>query len=254
MLLAIDIGNTNIVFGIKANNGWESIWRIQTDKGKTADEYEVIFRSLLTSGKVCKSKISRVVLSSVVPSLIDDFEQLLQRFLDITPLVIRPEIYDQLPIAILNPYQIGADLVANAMGAFVKHQKPCMIIDFGTALTFTTLSAENEILGVVIAPGMRTALKALAGNTAQLPHVQLAEPPSVLGKNTVHAIQAGVVIGYSGLVDRIIEKTEEELQQKLTIIATGGLSNVFASHSSKIDFVEENLTLDGLHAIGELIE
>lgn len=254
MLLAIDIGNTNIVFGIKATKNWENIWRIQTDSAKTADEYEVIFRSLFTSGKVCKNKISKVVLSSVVPSLIDDFEQLIQRFLGIEVLIIRPEIYEKLPIKILNPYQIGADLVANAMGAFVKHRTPCMVIDFGTALTFTTLSDDGEILGVVIAPGMRTSLKALAGNTAQLPHVQLVEPPSVLGKNTVHAIQAGVVFGFNGLVDRIIEKTEEELQKKLTIIATGGLSSVFARQSSKIDFVEENLTLDGLTAIADLIQ
>lgn len=254
MLLAIDIGNTNIVFGIKAAKGWENIWRIQTDAAKTADEYEVIFRSLFTSGKVCKGEISKVVLSSVVPSLIDDFEQLIQRFLGIEVLIIRPEIYEKLPIKILNPYQIGADLVANAMGAFVKHRTPCMVIDFGTALTFTTLSDDGEILGVVIAPGLRTSLKALAGNTAQLPHVQLVEPPSVLGKNTVHAIQAGVVFGFNGLVDRIIEKTEEELQKKLTIIATGGLSSVFARQSSKIDFVEENLTLDGLAAIADLIQ
>lgn len=254
MLLAIDIGNTNIVFGIKAADNWENIWRIQTDPAKTADEYEVIFRSLFTRGKVCKSEISKVVLSSVVPSLNDDFEQLIQRFLGIELLVIRPEIYGKLPIKVLNPYQIGADLVANAMGAFVKHENPCMVIDFGTALTFTTVSADGEILGVVIAPGMRTSMKALAGNTAQLPHVQLVEPPSILAKNTVHAIQAGVVFGFNGLVDRIIEKTEEELQQKLTIIATGGLSSVFAKQSSKIDFVEENLTLDGLIAIADLVQ
>lgn len=254
MLLAIDIGNTNIVFGIKANNTWGNIWRIQTDKGKTADEYEVIFRSLFSSGKVCKNEISRVILSSVVPSLNDDFEQLIRRFLNLNVLIIRPEIYESLPIKILNPYQIGADLVANSMGAFVKYKEPCIIVDFGTALSFTTLSGDGEILGVVIAPGMRTALKALAGNTAQLPHVQLAEPPSVLGKNTVHAIQAGVVIGYSGLVDRIIEKTKEELKLELTVVGTGGLSNVFAGSSQKINHVEENLTLDGLAAISDLLQ
>ena len=254
MLLAIDIGNTNIVFGIGKNNIWENIWRIQTDAGKTADEYEVIFRTLFSSGKVCRSDISRVVLSSVVPSLIDDFDQLINKFLGQKVLVIRPDIYHKLPIKILNPYQIGADLVANALAAYSKYKQSCMVIDFGTALTFTTLSGSGEIFGVVIAPGLGTAIKSLAGNTAQLPHVQLAEPPSVLGKNTVHAIQAGVVIGFTGLVDRIIEKTEEELQQKLTIIATGGLSKVFADKSSKIDFVEENLTLDGLRIIGDLIQ
>ncbi|WP_423130254.1 type III pantothenate kinase [Gaoshiqia sp. Z1-71] len=254
MLLAIDIGNTNIVFGTYRNDRWQNVWRIQTDTQKTADEYEVIFRSLFSSGEVCLTDISGVVLSSVVPSMNREFEWMITGLLNLKPLLVSPDIYDRLPIKILNPYQIGTDLVANAVAAFTRFELPCMIVDFGTALTFTTLSATGEILGVAIAPGLRTAIKSLAGNTAQLPHVQLTNPPSVLGKNTVHAIQSGVVIGYSGLVDRMIEKTEEELGQKLVVVATGGLSGLFAKQMPVIKIVEENLTLDGLRIIGETIQ
>ncbi|WP_159519597.1 type III pantothenate kinase [Sunxiuqinia indica] len=254
MRLAIDIGNTNIVFGIRKQENWKNIWRIRTDKLKTADEYEVIFRSLFESGGVEPEKISKVIISSVVPSLNDDFKELISRLLSVVPLFVVPETYSKLPIKILNPYQIGTDLVANAMAAFVKYDKPCMVIDFGTALTFLTLAENGEILGVAIAPGMGTAVTALAGNTSQLPHVQLSMPPSVLGLNTVNAIQAGVVYGYLGLVSRIIEQTEAELNKELHVIATGGLSGIFREEKTKIDHFEANLTLDGLIAIAEYVD
>ncbi|MGQ7867751.1 type III pantothenate kinase [Sunxiuqinia sp. sy24] len=252
MQLIIDIGNTNIVFGINQEGTWKNVWRIRKDKQKTADEYEVIFRSLFESVKVCQSSIMKVVLSSVVPSLNDDFKELIDRFLGLQVLLVGPDMYSRLPIKILNPYQIGTDLVANATAAYTKFEKPCMVVDFGTALTFLTLSGTGEILGVAIAPGLGTAVRSLAGDTAQLPYVQLAKPPSVLGRNTVHAIQSGVVIGYSGLVDRMIEQTELELQEKLHVVATGGLSGIFAGLVSRITHIEENLTLDGLKIIGDL--
>lgn len=250
MLLAIDIGNTNIVFGIYAEQEWKKIWRIQTDARKTADEYEVIFRSLFTSGKICRNEIDKIVLSSVVPGLNREFEDMLPKLTTHQPRLIRPEVYELLPIKVLNPYEIGSDLVANAMAAYSKYKANCMVIDFGTALTFTTISSEGAILGVAIAPGLRTAIQALAGNTAQLPHVPPVLPPSVLGTNTVHAIQSGIVIGYTGLVDRIISQTEQTLNQHLTVIATGGLASVFAHELTRIEHIEPNLTLDGLQQIG----
>ncbi|RKD92012.1 type III pantothenate kinase [Mangrovibacterium diazotrophicum] len=253
MLLAIDIGNTNIVFGVYETNEWTRIWRIQTDPLKTADEYEVIFRSLFTSNKVCKNHIEKAVVSSVVPKLNREFDEMLSRFIDCRAHFISPEIYDRLPLKILNPYEIGSDLVANSMAAHSRFKSDCMVIDFGTALTFTTISANGEILGVAIAPGLRTAIHALAGNTAQLPDVQPVLPPSVLGTNTVHAIQAGIVMGYTGLVDRIITKTEEELNRKLAIVSTGGLAQIFAHQLTKIEHIDSNLTLEGLRLIGELI-
>lgn len=247
MLLAIDIGNTNIVFGAYRNGEWLNHWRIQTDHLKTADEYEVIFRSLLTAGEVSRSEIEKVILSSVVPSLVHPFlEMLAGLFPGANITTVNPDIYNKLPLKILNPYQIGADLVSNAVAAFQKFGNFTMVIDFGTALTFTTVGGDAEILGVAIAPGLRTAVGALAGKTAQLPQIHLAAPPSVLGENTVHAIQAGVVYGFTGLVDSIVERTENELGAKLNVVATGGLSSVIAPLTNHVKTIEPMLTLEGL--------
>jgi type III pantothenate kinase len=252
MLLSIDIGNTNIVFGISDQNKWIKIWRIQTDWSKTADEYEVIFRTLFASSEINKYGITKTILSSVVPGLIRPFNEMILHLLGHCPVLVEPSIYGRLPIEILNPFEIGTDIVADATAAFVRYGGPCMVIDFGTALTFTTISIEGKILGVAIAPGLLTALKSLKGNTAQLPDVQMAEPPSVLGKNTIHAIQSGVVFGFAGLVDSIVCRTETELGEKLTVVATGGLSFILQNVSSKIQIIDENLTLDGLNYIANL--
>jgi type III pantothenate kinase len=246
MILTIDIGNTNIVFGVADQNSWLKIWRIQTDLLKTADEYEVIFRSLFTSSAINESEISRTVLSSVVPSLIRPFREMLGHLLDHMPFLVEPSVYNKLPIEILSPDEIGTDIVADATAAFIRYGGPCMVIDFGTALTFTTISGSGKILGVAIAPGLLTALKSLTGNTAQLRDVQLVAPPSVLGDNTIHAIQSGIVLGFAGLVDSMVDRAESELSCRLNVIATGGLSSVLQNISTKIRVIDENLTLDGL--------
>lgn len=254
MLLTIDIGNTNIVFGIYNSNKWLNNWRIQTDPLKTADEYEVIFRSLLSAGKIGRSSVTQIVISSVVPSLVHPFQEMLQGlFEEASSYVVSPDIYPKLPIKILNPYQIGADLVANALAAFQKYGDNTMVIDFGTALTFTTIGKNSEIIGVAIAPGLITAVSALAGKTAQLPQIHLCPPPSVLGENTIHAIQSGIVYGYTGLVDSIVERTEYETNTKLTTVATGGLSSVVLPLTKRVKIVEPMLTLDGLVHINSFL-
>ena len=253
MLLVIDIGNTNIVFGIHSGDEWISNWRIQTDTKKTADEYEVIFRSLISNGQVSSDLITSVVLSSVVPTLVQPFLDMISHFLDLSPILLGPEVYDKLPLIILNPYQIGSDLVANSLAAYHKFGEYTMVIDFGTALTFTTVGKQGKILGVAISPGMNTVVNALAGKTAQLPRVHLAPPPSVLGQNTIHAIQSGIVLGYDGLVDSMIRRTEEELNQKLTVVATGGLSTVMASLIPAIKHLEPMLTLNGLNLVKKYV-
>jgi len=154
---------------------------------------------------------------------------------------------------VLNPYEIGTDLVANSVAAFQKYGKLTTVIDFGTALTFTTIGKNAEIKGVAIAPGLNTAVNALAGKTAQLPQIHLTPPPSVLGENTIHAIQSGIVFGYTGLVDSIIERTEKELNEKLTVVATGGLSPIIAPLTKNIKTIEPLLTLDGLCHINSLV-
>jgi len=254
MLLAIDIGNTNIVFGVNESGEWKNHWRIQTDHLKTADEYEVIFRSLLNGGNIYNNSITQIILSSVVPSLVHPFSDMLNGLFPKTKqTIVNPEIYARLPVKVLNPYEIGADLVANAVAAFQKFGKLTTVIDFGTALTFTTIGKDSEIRGVAIAPGLNTAVSALAGKTAQLPEIHLIPPPSVLGENTIHAIQAGIVFGYTGLVDSIIERTENELGEKLTVVATGGLSSVIAPLTKKIKTIEPLLTLDGLYYINSIV-
>ena len=255
MLLVIDIGNTNIVFGVHKEDKWLRHWRIQTDHLKTADEYEVIFRSLLTAGNICRTNAHSIILSSVVPSLVRPFNEMLKVLFENARITtVSPEIYNKLPIKILNPYEIGADLVANAVAAHQAYGELTMVIDFGTALTFTTIGAQSEIRGVAIAPGLETAVSALAGKTAQLPQIHLTPPPSVLGKNTVHAIQSGIVFGYTGLVDSIIERTQEELNEKITVVATGGLSSVVAPLTKNIQHIEPMLTLQGLTEISKIID
>ena len=250
MLLAIDIGNTNIVFGINNNGEWLQNWRIQTDPLKMADEYRVIFSSLLSDGKINIAEITEIIISSVVPSLVYPFTEMLSKLLPLGRIIsVSPEIYHLLPIKVLNPYQIGSDLVANAVAAFEKYGKLTTVIDFGTALTFTTIGKNGEIRGVSIAPGLHTAVSALAGKTAQLPQIHLTAPPSVLGENTIHAIQSGVIYGFSGLVDSIIERTQNELGEKLTVVATGGLSHVIAPLTKSVKIIEPMLTLDGLYLI-----
>lgn len=255
MLLVIDVGNTNVVFGINQNNEWLNHWRIQTDPFKMADEYWVIFSSLLSEGKINTSKIDRVILSSVVPSLVFPFTEMLEKLLPGGNIVlVGPDIYPKLPVKVLNPSEIGTDLVANAVAAFRKYGKNTTVIDFGTALTFTTIGNNSEIKGVAIAPGLQTAVSALAGKTAQLPQIHLTPPPSVLGENTVHAIQSGVVFGFTGLVDSIIERTRAEMGVKLTVVATGGLSTIIAHLTKNIDFIEPMLTLDGLKFINDCVQ
>jgi len=252
MVLTIDIGNTNIVFGVADQNEWLKIWRIQTDLFKTADEYEVIFRTLFASFGIAESVITKTILSSVVPSLIRPFREMSGHLLNHPPFLVEPSVYHKLPVEILSPDEIGTDIVADATAAFIRYGGPCMVIDFGTALTFTTISKTGKILGVAIAPGLLTALKSLTGNTAQLRDVQLVAPPSVLGDNTIHAIQSGIVLGFTGLVDSMVARTEEELSEKLKVIATGGLSSVLQNISSKIQIIDANLTLDGLRFMADI--
>lgn len=253
MLLAVDIGNSNIVFGINGSGVWVNNWRIQTDALKTADEYEVIFNSLLQNGEIDKTNISGIVVCSVVPTLVAPFSEMLYGLFTKKPVWVSPEIYSYLPVKVLNPNQIGADLVANSVAAFTRFGNYSMVVDFGTALTFTTVGSNSEIAGVAIAPGLMTAVDSLAGKTAQLPFVHLEAPPSVLGDNTVHAIQSGILFGYAGLVDHIIERTEQELNHSLNVIATGGLSDKISPLTEHINNIDKMLTLEGLKIINTKI-
>jgi type III pantothenate kinase len=248
MLLAIDIGNSNIALGVY-DTKWVEHWRIYTEAKRTADEYGILLQNLFVKAGIDASRIKEVVISSVVPELAPVFEAAAGDLCGAKPFLVRPGIQTNL-IADSIPGEMGSDLIANAAAAHDKFPTTaCMIIDFGTALTFTTVSAAGKVLGVAIAPGVGSALGALSSNTAQLPHVDIKIPESVLGRNTIHAIQAGVVFGYTGLVKSLIDETEQEIGERLQVIATGGFSHVIAPKMPRIDSFEPWHTLDGLRLL-----
>ncbi len=251
MLLAVDVGNSNIVAGIWNQAKLEHNWRIHTEAKKTEDEYAGIFRSLFQDASIHPEDVTAVVVSSVVPSLTDAMVAMLKRISGRDPVLVGPDLYARLPITVVNPYEVGADLVADAMAAWDKCRGACVVVDFGTALTFTVIDATGLMLGVAIAPGLNTAVNALSRDTAQLPFVQLAAPPAPFGKNTVHAIQAGVVYGFTGLVESMIARIRAEVGTDLQVIATGGLCGVVAPLTTVFTYVEPDLTLYGLKLISD---
>ncbi|MFM8832182.1 MAG: type III pantothenate kinase [Cytophagales bacterium] len=254
MLLAIDIGNSDITLGVWDNNQWKFHWRIPSKSDQPELFYGVKIRDFFFESNHAPEVISKIVMSSVVPLLNEKIKNVIRTLFQKDPIVVGPAIYNQLPIQVLNPYEIGADLVANAMGAYTKFKQACVVVDFGTALTFTTISAEGKILGVSIVPGLRTALKSLSANAAKLFDVPLEVPKSALGTNTVTAIQSGIVIGYEGLVRKMVTAIREELKQECPAIATGGLSFVITSLKSFFFAIEPYLTLDGLRFISERVK
>lgn len=254
MLLAIDIGNSNIVLGIYDKNTWIRTWRMSSSMEKTAEEYGVKLRSYFLEENIKVGHFQKVVLSSVVPDLTHILAETMSDIYGLEVLILNPKIYPKLPIQINNPKEIGTDLVANTLAAHQHFQDTCIVVDFGTALTFTTISAQGKILGVAIAPGLKTAMYALYDKTAQLPEVPLEMPKTVLGNNTSEALQAGVIAGYEGLVRFMIDKIEKEINTSCKKIATGGLLSIIPSLQRDVfDKINQNLTLDGLRLVAEII-
>ncbi len=251
MLLCIDVGNTNIVLGLWAEEKWLAHWRVRTDRDQMPDEYAMLLQALLRDGGFELSTITRVVLASVVPPLTTTFTELFARYLGDKTLIVGPGVRSGLRIRIDNPVELGADLVANAVAAYHRFHSACIIVDFGTATTFSAVSAEGDYLGVAIAPGLGVAAEALSGRTAQLPRVSLAPPPAAIGKNTVHSMQSGLMFGYVGLVEGLIDRIRAELGADAQVIATGGLSRVLAPLTDRIQVVDPWLTLEGLRLIAE---
>ena len=250
-LLAIDIGNSDITIGLSHEGDWKHVWRIPSVSDRPELFFGIKIRDHFLEAGLKLTDVEKIVLSSVVPNLTDKLINVVVTLFEKNPLVLGPEVYKKLPIQVMNPYEIGSDLVANAVAAFAKFNRSCIVVDFGTALTFTTLSNEGKILGVAIAPGLKTAIKSLSQNAAKLFDVPLEMPSSALGRGTVHAIQAGTLFGYEALVLGMIKRIRTELNDdQLPVIATGGLSSVITSLKDTMK-IEINLTLDGLRIIGE---
>lgn len=255
MLLAVDIGNTNIVFGAHDGEQWLRHWRVRTVRDKMPDEYGVLLRTFLGEVALTFEDFDRLVISSVVPPVTGTIREMLMAQTSLEPLIVSHTVATGLTFAVDNPAEVGADLIANAVAAYARFQRACVIVDFGTATTFTAVSAKAEFLGVAIAPGVNLAASALAGGTAQLPQIYLAAPPKAIGTNTVHAIQSGIVLGYLALVEGIIDRFLMEFSSTngsgsaVTVVATGGLSRLIAPLSDCFTEVDERLTLEGIRLI-----
>lgn len=253
MLLAIDIGNTNITLGIWDGRSWAQEWRLQTDSERTADEFGIILRSLLREARLDNS-IDGAALASVVPSLSLTFTKVCRHYLHVEPIVINSQTDSGIQIRTDNPAEVGADRIVNAVAAHHLYHAPCIVIDMGTATTFDVIASSGDLLGVAIAPGIRLAADALVNRAAQLAHVPLQAPPQAAGRNTIHAIQSGVIFGYVALIEGMVRRLLAEhpsAAEDVQIIGTGGNIGLIAPHTDIINQVDPWLTLTGLRVIYE---
>ncbi|MCC6848489.1 MAG: type III pantothenate kinase [Deltaproteobacteria bacterium] len=249
MLLAIDVGNTHTVVGVYEGDRLVRHWRVLSDPGRTSDEYGVLLWNLYRASELPIPTKSDIIVCSVVPPMTTVVEDLCRDFFHAEPLVVGPGIKTGMPILYDNPKEVGADRIVNAVAAFERHRAGCIVVDFGTATTFDCVSPKGEYLGGVITPGLGISLDALVTRTAKLPRVELVRPPKVVGKNTVHAIQAGIVYGYVSLVDGLVGRIRDELGAAARVIATGGFASLLAPESTTIESFDEFLTLEGLRLI-----
>jgi type III pantothenate kinase len=252
MILVFDIGNTNMVVGVFAKDKLLTHWRVRTDTLRTSDEYGMILNSLFNYSGISMQEIKAVVISSVVPSLMMELEWMSQRYFFCKPLVVEPGVKTGLAIKYDNPREVGADRVVNAVAAYQKYGGPLIIVDFGTATTFCVVNAAGEYLGGAIAPGIKISAEALVNRASKLPRVELTVPKSLIGKNTVMSMQVGIMYGFVGQVEGIIERMKKEIDGVPKVIATGGLAPIIARETSAIDLIDEFLTLDGLRIIYEM--
>ena len=250
MILLIDVGNTNIVLGIHDNEKYIASWRISTDSKKTSDEYSIQVMQLFNQAKLNPEEVEGIIISSVVPNIMHSLENMVRKCFCKEPIVVGPGIKTGINIKYDNPKEVGADRIVNAVAAFEKHKKPMIIIDFGTATTFCAISDKAEYLGGTICPGLKISSEALFNGAAKLPRVELIKPGKTICKATVEAMQAGIIYGYVGQVEKIISMMKKELgSEDIKVVATGGLSSLIHSETDSIDHIDKFLTLEGLRLI-----
>ncbi|MGD0278631.1 MAG: type III pantothenate kinase [Smithella sp.] len=255
MLIVIDVGNTNTVLGLFDGQHLLHDWRIRTEIDHTIDEYGVLIYNLYLSTPM-KAKemrsVTAIIISCVVPPMLNILEPLCIKYFNIKPLIVGPGIKTGMPIFYDNPKEVGADRIVNAVAAYEKYHKECIIVDFGTATTFDYISPRGEYMGGCIAPGIMISSEALFARASKLPRVEFSKPKTVITKDTVSAMQAGIMFGYAGLVDGIVTRMKAEVKTDPLVIATGGLANIIAPETKTIEKIEEMLTLDGLRIIYDL--
>lgn len=252
MLLAVDIGNTNIILGVFDGDKLKTTARIATGVHAMPDEYAAVMLYLLERHGITSSHITDAVVCSVVPPLITTFEELCKRYFKISPLVVEAGVKTGIRICMDNPKEVGADRIVNAVAAHRLYKGPVIVIDLGTATTFDAVSESGDYLGGAIAPGIAIATEALFTRTAVLPRVDLACPKKAIGTNTIAAMQSGIVFGYVGLIEGIVNRIRQELGGKAKVVATGGYSKLLAQETSVIDVVNPDLTLIGLRSIYQM--
>src|SRR5512134_2184694 len=253
MLLTIDIGNTNITFGVyDQQKVLQYHWRIKTDHGRMPDEYGIIILGLMRHEGLNFKQIEGVAMASVVPPLTHVFEEMVERFVKQKPLVVGVGIKTGVQIRYDSPRDVGADRIVDAAAAYKLYGGPACIVDFGTATTFDAVSDKGEYLGGAIAPGIGIAAEALFSRTSKLPRIDLVRPPKAIGTNTVHAMQSGLIFGYVGLVEGMVARYKKELGDNMRDIGTGGLAEIIAKETEVIEVVNPWLTLEGLQMIWEM--
>ena len=256
MLLALNVNNTNTVIAIYPfQNGragaMRSSWRISTRQSQTADEYGILIRNLLQGEGVASKEITGIIIASVVPPIDWILRQLCERYFGQKPLFVEPGVKTGLAIRVDNPSEIGADRIANCVGAFEQYGGPCVVVDFGTATNFDVVSAKGEFVGGAIAPGLNISAEALFARAARLPRVEIKRPERIIGTNTVDNLQIGLFHGHVGLVDNILGRMIVELGDETVCVATGGLAHLIAGGSKYIRHINDTLTLEGLRIIYE---
>lgn len=252
MLLAVNVGNTNTALGVFRGSELEHQWRLSTEPERTADELAVLFGGLLqVAGLSFTSQITGVVLSSVVPSSTTALRDMVNRYFNFPPVVVEPGTRTGLSIQTDNPKEVGADRIVNALAAYERYGGPCIVIDFGTATTYDVVSEKGEFLGGAIAPGVQTSNTSLSRETARLPQVELHSPRSPIGRNTIEAIQSGLIFGTAAEADGMIDRLRKELGGNATVVATGGLAPEIVPHCQFVDELDPWLTLEGLRLVFE---
>jgi len=252
MLLVVDVGNTNTVLGLYEGEQLVHDFRIETSKGRTADEYHVLLISLLQLAGIKRSDVRASILASVVPSLNETLVEAVDRAFDHEIMMVGPGIKTGMPILYENPREVGADRIVNAVAAYERVKGAVIVVDFGTATTFDCISPKGEYLGGAIAPGMEISASALFSRAAKLPRAEISRPPRAVGRNTVHSMQSGIVFGYVALVDGLVTRLRAEMEcAECAVIATGGLARLIEPESDTIDEIDEFLTLDGLRLLYE---
>ena len=253
MLLAIDIGNTNITMGIYNNDELISTYRLTTKFQRTSDEYGFMLLSFLATAKVTVEDIDDIIMSSVVPKVNYSFTSCIKKYLHKNPIMIDSQTQTGIDIQIDNPSALGADRLVDAAGAYYTYGGPCLIVDFGTATTYDVITENKEFIGGATAPGIGICATALSSQAAKLPEIEICKPKCIIGKNTSQSMQAGVVFGYIGLTEYIIKKIKEEYGQDLKVISTGGLGRMITHETEYIDIYDPDLTFKGLKIIYDII-